>query len=245
MVIAAIVPPAGLKVILTSASRCQVPGVRETDLRHAFGREHDHNLVAWHVDLLHLGVLRDVGDRPDRPGPARKVDSQGLIWPGECSCPTPLGPITAAIESLIDWHRSAADVVDHEDPGRLDSDAGAASSPEGGRPPGGRPRWTTNSHRSRSMSRAATECGGSAPIGTNSAAAGTISIAPDASSWTVRLSSEDVPVPPVTTALCRTAMLGVLVISLIRYSDMLPASDSPRTSSCSFGERAGGGPQII
>jgi len=35
--------------------------------------------------------------------PAHKVDSQGLIWPGECSCPTPLGPSTAAIEPLIDW----------------------------------------------------------------------------------------------------------------------------------------------
>jgi hypothetical protein len=82
---------------------------------------------------------------------------------------------------------------------------------------------TTNPHRSRLISSGSHWVQGSAPISTNTAVAGTVSVTPDAWSWIVRLSREHVPVPPVATALRRTAMLGVLVISLIRYSDMLIA----------------------
>ena len=89
---------------------------------------------------------------------------------------------------------------------------------------------TTNPHRSRLMSSGSHWVRGSAPISTNTAAAGTVSVTPDSWSRKVRLSRRPVPAPPVTTALCRTAMLGVLVISLTRYSDMLSASDWPRTS---------------
>ena len=60
------------------------------------------------------------------------------------------------------------------------------------------------------------EVPGSAPIITNSAAAGTVSVAPLTRCRSVRVSRLHWPWPPVTSVDGRTRMLAVLLISVTR-----------------------------
>src|SRR5215208_2720133 len=72
---------------------------------------------------------------------------------------------------------------------------------------------------------------GSAPMSTNSAAVRAVSVEPETVFLRARYSSRPFPPPSITLVLNRTSMFSAASISVIKYSDMLAASEGPRTSS--------------
>src|SRR3712207_9370280 len=75
---------------------------------------------------------------------------------------------------------------------------------------------------------------GSAPISTNRAAVGTVSVEPETESLRTRCSRRPSPPPSITRVLKRTSMFPAACISVIRYSDILAASEQPRITSVTF-----------
>jgi hypothetical protein len=69
---------------------------------------------------------------------------------------------------------------------------------------------------------------GTAPMSTTSAAAGTVWVLPVFVSVKVRVSSLPTPAAAAICVVVRTSILGVALISSIRYCDIRAARESPR-----------------